>query len=690
MKNTARVILIGIITLSVIPQAPNLQAQEPTEGDLVLDALGPIRTADGVAIPRVAADVLVIGDLQKAGQLQGCQTAQFNDDERVTNYTPGQIILIPFSSVVGLSIDFTNSFLLCPESARAEIFEGYAQGAGVRLDAVGRTFAKLMGWLINLFVQLGAFLINIVGSFVGALLGAGQFITNELVRIGWPFVQGIANLGFIIALLAIAALTTLRIDIGGGVRRLLPRLLIAALFINFSLVIGGVLIDLSRVLMVIITSVVGAGTIQNIGAGMLRSSDLINTIYQVSTQGEWTSLDYHLTVENWSHVMSVFQSAIFVWSLLGALVVIGVGLFMRYVMLILLLIVSPLAYLAIAMPGFSQLGMQWWTYFLRYVIYGPVALFILVLVVATNRGLASVDFPANTPGIDLLQSALQVAITIAFTIAAATFGKRLGIVGAGAAVGFVGGQYKRAGRAAYRGAAGTTKAGAKFVAQRPTLLGGAIGGALGGPAGAALGAAIGRIGGVQTRKAIKNSQDFLDERKKAQQKKEEKRSKESYGRKAAQAFYASPETKAAKTDAQKVSKEYASLPAGTRISSLATNPSLSPTNLVNPNFTANLAPEVFKDLVEHGTADQQSAIINVSALAGSLDEGKRKILINNAKGDPSRGIPARPDLVGKIVNNINIVKEMKDQEKADIMSIGNPGVTKDLLQTMQRIQRQDK
>lgn len=343
-------------------------------------------------------------------------------------------------------------------TGKTPIEHGIDTVVGAGKATIKTLFEEAVYWLAYWLAHLGNYLLHKVASLVGLLLGAQKFITNPLVIKGWPFVQGVANLGFILALIFIALTVVLRLD-NYNVKKLIPRLFLAALLVNFSLLIGGVLIDLSRVLMAVMVRALGGSSIENIAVNILLSSKIFTQAFQLKS----LVADGSLVLRNVTKdTLGLVVATVFIWGLLGAFFTLLVGLFMRYIMLILLLIVSPLAYLALAFPGMGSLATRWWKEFIKYVFYGPIVMFVLVLLVGvTNnldiKGLFGVPPPAGAPPVQqALEAIVSVTIVIVMLIAAATVGKQMGVRGSDAAVGFATGTGKRLGRLGARGLYATT------------------------------------------------------------------------------------------------------------------------------------------------------------------------------------------------------------------------------------------
>lgn len=332
-------------------------------------------------------------------------------------------------------------------------------------DAVAFVF-----WLFFTFLaKVAQWLIYTLSTYIEPLLSLSSFVNNEVVRKAWPVVLGVANMGFLLALVLIALLTTLRLEVGGGVRRLLPRLLIAALLVNFSLVIGGVILDASRIIMALIPPIFDS-SFDSMATMLVLKANMAIIFYNVQQSLatgfslDSAALSYINPVKGWDQVLATILNAVVAWIIALALAVVIVGLLIRYLMLLLLLIVSPLAYLFVALPGASGLAKRWWTMFMRYVIYGPVVLFILMAALSVDELIdvgGFFDVSNANEEIAIRQRAyweiLGAAVFSAALVAAAMAGRYAGIVGSATAIGIATGTGRRVRGIAYGGAKGIAK-----------------------------------------------------------------------------------------------------------------------------------------------------------------------------------------------------------------------------------------
>jgi len=120
---------------------------------------------------------------------------------------------------------------------------------------VGDSIMGVIGSIISFAVFWINYFIGFIGGIIFALAGIflqmglelnARLILSPLVKTGWLITRDFANLGFVLAIITIAFATILRIETY-GVKKMLTRLIMIALLVNFSLPLTGVLIDASGV-----------------------------------------------------------------------------------------------------------------------------------------------------------------------------------------------------------------------------------------------------------------------------------------------------------------------------------------------------------------------------------------------------------------------------------------------------------
>lgn len=225
---------------------------------------------------------------------------------------------------------------------------------GLILYAIG-AMGKLLGVLIDILIKIG---------------GYNDFVDAQMVVIGWQVVRDICNIGFILGLLVIAFGTILRIQTYHYKTTLL-KLLLMALLINFSKTIAGIFIDASQVVMMTFFYAIKDAAAGNfvIGFGI---EGLLN-IRKATGDQEIGNMDILGSV--FFGILMIIFAGIIIFIMIMMLL-------FRIFMLWILVILSPIAYLAQAVPSLKQYGDRWWTTFTKYLTNGPVLAFFLWLSLA--------------------------------------------------------------------------------------------------------------------------------------------------------------------------------------------------------------------------------------------------------------------------------------------------------------------
>jgi len=289
-------------------------------------------------------------------------------------------------------------------------------------------------------------------------------VINPVISAGWPIVRDFANMFVVVMLIVIAMATILRIK-NYEAGKLLPRLIVAAILINFSLVICGVFIDLSNVIM---------------------REFLIGS--QVNAAGNWIS-----TAEIGAFLQTLNSAAtdaptifaakvmgnIFFYIMKGIISFLFVFLFLfRIMALWILVLLSPLAFASAIAPGTKGMIFDKWLHnFIQWCFIGVFGSLFLYLgnkvnVTMTSQAFPELLVPAGNGSLQvaLVQSVTRLAtffVPGAFLVIGLMFSLSLSAMGAG----FVTSNFKKYGS----GALGAAKSAAKEYSSRTGMLGAARG-----------------------------------------------------------------------------------------------------------------------------------------------------------------------------------------------------------------------
>ena len=190
---------------------------------------------------------------------------------------------------------------------------------------------------------------------------------NSGIYLAWVIMRNISNVAFIVAFLVIiySQLTSVGIS-NYGVKKMIPRLVIAAVLVNLSFTICAILLDLSNI------------------AGYAFQDAFMGIKNTISTVGENTS------TWTWSEVISkalsngalAIGAITFTTELLPMLVpaatLAGLTLLLillimaaRQALIIILIIISPLAFVCYLLPGTEKWFKKWRDSFLTMLVFFP-------------------------------------------------------------------------------------------------------------------------------------------------------------------------------------------------------------------------------------------------------------------------------------------------------------------------------
>jgi len=252
---------------------------------------------------------------------------------------------------------------------------GAVTGAFVSMaEYVATGILMVIAMILTAIIKLLGGIIYLLLKINGIIIGYNGFIHASVVQKGWVLVRDLGNMFFILIILAIAIATILRVE-SYNIKKLLPKVIIMAVLVNFSLMICGLIIDFAQVILMTFS----ANIVQNSEAfvGLFKFSDMMKAGADAAFEGVNTTPADYLDV--------VIAAAFAIILLVVAIVVIFIMMMiflMRIIMLWILIVLSPLAFVLSAFPQGQKYASQWWATFAKYVIVGPVLAFFLWLTFA--------------------------------------------------------------------------------------------------------------------------------------------------------------------------------------------------------------------------------------------------------------------------------------------------------------------
>lgn len=359
------------------------------------------------------------------------------------------------------SQQFTTGVAL-EQAQREEKTNGFITGALYLV--LSPVLIPLAGLSYFIFKIAGVFLVTmakIMDWSISVSINSQLFDAMQFVNIGWTAVRDFANMFFIFALLYIAIQTILGLA-GGNAKRVLVHIIIAALLVNFSLFATKVVVDAGNIVAVSIwiklKTQQGPTQMSSASAKILGGLDL-QTVFENAKVGSLTNY-----AKNADVLIAVYAGgAVFMFIagymfLAGALMMIT-----RTIMLLLLMVFSPFAFMALGLPKLETYGHQWLDKLLKQTFVAPFFIFMLyitsivvdkmdIFTLSGSKGFAFADVLAGGGGYQII---FNFILMIGFLVASLSIANSFaGNVGSNAR-GWAKSATKWAGGMATAGAVGT-------------------------------------------------------------------------------------------------------------------------------------------------------------------------------------------------------------------------------------------
>ena len=309
-------------------------------------------------------------------------------------------------------------------------------------------------WPISWILGLAGWIFNFTFDYTVIHMADG--VKNiGAIDVAWKTMRDLANIGFIFILIWLAISTILGVG-EHDVKHTLSKLILVAILLNFSLFFTKIIIDASNILAIAFFNAIivqGSGTT---GTGATGIGDAFMGAFRLQglfAQGTTTSGQAFAAS---SQPISVLVGGSITMLVAIAILIASLGMFIkRYVILILVMIFSPLAFAGMVLHQTEHSVQQWWDFLLKEALFAPIYMIFLWIsftiindphfltaIGYTNQNLTLADSlkatdtggNPNTPGTPgvLIDFMFVAGLLIASLIAA----ENMGVAGASGAMGF--------------------------------------------------------------------------------------------------------------------------------------------------------------------------------------------------------------------------------------------------------------
>jgi len=314
---------------------------------------------------------------------------------------------------------------------------------GVAFASSGPAMGEFLYWILSLFAWLA--------GTMGALMGMTIYYT--IVRMGvhvhalgginsaWEVFRNLGNIFLVFGFMAIGVATILD-NATYGAKKALPKLLIVALTLNFSLFIAEFIVDTGNMFATQFYTQISGGKIptkfsastEPITSAIFTSLKL-TTLYNTNGTGTISTTTGAKGSPAQQHWFITFFMGIVLF-IITAFVLgsIALVLISRFVILLFLLITSPIGFIGLAdIPLLSKYGKAWWKALTDQTLLAPILLLLLLVVTvliqsnggifASTKGYAAAFGGDNSTSIGTLL--LEFAVVIGLLIASLVIAKSL-------------------------------------------------------------------------------------------------------------------------------------------------------------------------------------------------------------------------------------------------------------------------
>jgi len=262
-------------------------------------------------------------------------------------------------------------------------------------------------WLDSVLEPFLATIVTYILKFVSLLSGLGALILNGVVYYtvvkvsenysniaaineSWGVVRDMANIAFIFLLLY-ASIQTI-IGVGGDNKKLIVNIVIIAILINFSLFFTKIVIDISNVLSVLFYDAIAPGALNATGTFSSTQAGLSNAFMQ---HLNLTSL-YKAGADN----VAIDVGGIITVGIMGSILLmiaafvffaVALMFIIRYVILILVIILSPLAFLGFVLPQTKKYKDQWIEALTGQAFFAPIYFMLTWITLRVLSGITQVS-----------------------------------------------------------------------------------------------------------------------------------------------------------------------------------------------------------------------------------------------------------------------------------------------------------
>ncbi len=276
------------------------------------------------------------------------------------------------------------------EQAAAAAGGGGAAGAN---EIVATCDAGAFTWLLCPFIVIAQDGVRILQGWVENVLVVTPFNTSSPLYSAWSAFRNLADVFFVLIFFVIIFGTGLGLD-NYTVKKILPRLIAAAILVQFSYILSSIAVDFSNILGLGLSQLVASAVPAQFNAEKSTYLQVAAPIAGLLTLGVagGTIIAIGALVPVMLALASAFLSMLAVF----------VTLEIRLILINFLVVISPFAFVFWVLPNTQQYFKMWWEYFSKLLLMFPIIMLMFTaanlfnqVTITTNTGDFNGDIAKN-------------------------------------------------------------------------------------------------------------------------------------------------------------------------------------------------------------------------------------------------------------------------------------------------------
>lgn len=258
-------------------------------------------------------------------------------------------------------------------------------GLGDLINIPGQWVSGAVGFLAvgvlqitTLFVYLSGLILNAVLQYTVVDMAKNLSGTGSVIDTGWRFIRDLGNMCFIFILLY----ASIRTIVGAekGTQTLIVKMVVVGILVNFSLFFTKLVIDLSNALAMTFYDAIAPGAL-NATASFGLSNSLMEPL-RLQTLFKTASFDGYnlLTIGVLGTIFTLIATFVFL--------AISVMFVVRFVVLIFVLILSPIAFFSFVLPNTQGYSKMWWEALTGQAFFAPIYFILTWIVILFARSMS--------------------------------------------------------------------------------------------------------------------------------------------------------------------------------------------------------------------------------------------------------------------------------------------------------------